>query len=395
MNIINAKTDCVPELVGYDSTRISALIKHFERLVNEKYIHGASYCICLKGNIIANGSVGASSFRDTGKMQPDSIFGIYSITKVFTATAIMQLVENGLIRLDTPVGEILPQFKEKPFDAVTIYHLLTHSSGLYPDTNCFPEDDDKTAWELIDKAADSFKGKPEDFDWISAALSKGLRVPTGTQWQYCSFGFVLLGEIITRVSGEDCHDYIENHIIKPIGMRDSGFSVTKAQAKRCYVFDEEEESNLASVISGKEYFDSDYIGVYRYIPRTGGGLFSTAPDLIKFANTMLYGGSYNGVRVLGRKSIEKMSTIQLHDTPDYCWGANTGNRMYGVGFDMRTGPAYIYSEGTFFHEGARASSMIIDPEEELTAAWVVPFACPDWSAVPLYNTTNVIWSGLI
>ena len=132
------------------------------------------------------------------------------------------LVEDGFIRLNTPVGEILPQFAEKPFDKITLWHLLTHTSGLYPDGGCFPEAAPKDAWELIDLAAEKWDGK-SDFDWISTGISAGLRRPTGTEWQYCSFGFALLGEIIARVSGKHAHDYIEEKILRPLKMTDSSF----------------------------------------------------------------------------------------------------------------------------------------------------------------------------
>lgn len=132
MNVISGKIDCKPIETGYDESRIEMLNKRFGEMIDKKIIHGAAYCISHKGKVIAHGALGRNNGMGTDTpMRPDTVFGIASITKTFTATAIMQLVEDGYIRLNTPVGEILPQFAEKPFDGITLWHLLTHTSGIY------------------------------------------------------------------------------------------------------------------------------------------------------------------------------------------------------------------------------------------------------------------------
>lgn len=397
MNFINGKIDCRPIETGYDESRIEQLNKRLGEMIDKKIIHGAAYCISHKGKVIAHGAIGRNnSLGEDTPMLPDTVFGIASITKTFTATAIMQLVEDGYIRLNTPVGEILPQFAEKPFDGITLWHLLTHTSGLYPDGGCFPEAAPKCSWELIDAAAEKWDGKSE-FDWISAGVSGGLRRPTGTEWQYCSFGFALLGEIVTKVSGMNVHDYIEEKIIRPLKMKDSGFYFTPETAKRCFPFEKEHKEYLDKIVSG-ELKGTDGEGtVWDKVPNTGGGLHSTVYDLIRYANAYIYGGRLDSERILGRKSVEKMSTVQLHNVSDHCWGANEPNRLYGVGFDIRRGPAFTYSDRTIMHEGAGASSLDIDLEEQFAAAWFVPFdeGANGWSAEPLYNVQNIIWSGII
>ena len=109
----------------------------------------------------------------------------------------------------------------------------------------------------------------------------------------------------------------------------------------------------------------------------------------------LNGGCLDNARILGRKTIEVMTTQQLKNVPDYCWGSNEPDRKYGVGFDMREGLAYTYSKGTYMHEGAGACSMDIDPKEQLAAAWFVPWNKGEWCPDPLYNVQNIIWSGII
>lgn len=397
MNVINGKINCKPSETGYDDSRIDMLNKRFGEMIDKRIIHGAAYCISHKGKVIAHGALGRNNAMgiDT-PMRPETVFGIASITKTFTATAIMQLVEDGYIRLNTLVGEILPQFAQKPFDGITLWHLLTHTSGIYPDGGCFPEAAPKSAWQLIEAAAEKWDGK-SDFDWISAGISGGLRRPTGAEWQYASFGFALLGEIISRVSGMNVHDYIEEKIIRPLKMTDSGFFLTPETAARAFYEDAREKDYLEKIASGEKNGRDGDGSVWDKIPNTGGGLCSTVYDLVRYGNAFLYGGRLDGARILGRKSVEKMSTVQLHGVPDFCWNANESNREYGIGFDIRHTPSFSYSYKTIMHEGAGASSLDIDLEEGLVAAWFVPFdeGANGWSAEPLYNVQNIIWSGLI
>lgn len=395
MNVILGKTECRPEDTGFDSSRLEVLHRHLQRIIDQKVICGASYCISHKGKIIASASIGAKSKIDAADpMQPDTVFKIASITKLFTTVAIMQLVEEGLIRLDTPVGEILEAFSEEPFKRITLWHLLTHTSGIYPDGGCFPEYLPKNAWQIIEEHVEHLSVEEmKTFDWVKVGISPGLRRPIGSEWQYSSFGFAILGEVITKVSGQFANDYIMEHIVKPLNMKETAFILTPELAKRHVIYGERNKEWLQSIIDGT--FKIDEENFWNRMPSTGGGLHSTVYDLARFGNAMLYKGRFDGVRILGRKSVEKITTVQLHNVPDNCWGANVPDRLYGVGFDMRQGPAYSYSEGTFMHEGAGTCSLDVDPKEELVVAWNVPFAGDDWSGLPLYNVQNIIWSGLI
>ena len=401
MNIINGKIDCRPSETGYDESRIEMLNKRLGEMVEKKVIHGASYCIAHKGKVIAHGAVGRNNAMGIDSpMLPDTVFGIASITKTFTATAIMQLVEDGYIRPNTYVSEIIPQFGEKPFNDITLWHLLTHTSGMCPDGGCFNEAT-MSPWALIGQAADKWDGKGE-FDWITPALKMGLRRPTGSEWMYSSFGFVILGEVISRVSGMNAHDYIEEKIIKPLKMNDSGFYPTAEMASRTFYggnfFGGQEYKDWLDKVAAGEINSRDGEGtVWDSVPNTGGGISSTVYDLVRFGNAYINNGRLDGARILGRKSVEKMSKIQLSGVPDHCWNANEPNRLYGIGFDIRHSLDFNYSDRTIMHEGAGASSLDIDLEEGLAAAWFVPFdeGANGWSAEPLYNVQNIIWSGLI
>ncbi|MDR0443563.1 MAG: beta-lactamase family protein [Treponema sp.] len=403
------KTEVKPAEVGYNGKRLEVLNKHLQGLIDDGEIQCATYCLSRKGKVFAHGAVGKKSFRkdDNTPVQPDSVRYIASITKVFTAVAIMKLVEDGITRLDVPIGEILPQFNTIPFTmpqyqktihaSITLFHLLTHTSGMHADGGCFENKYQTDYWKMIDDAYKLHdRDKNGEFDWISAALGtigNGLRVKPGSEGAYCSFGFVLLGAVIEKLTGMSAHKYIEDNISKPLGMKDTIFDLSPDMAKRYIITDEGFENYLNSVINGTN--EPEWIGEKLKIPSTGGGLNGTAYDLVRFGNMMLSGGTFDGARILGRKAVEKMTTMAIHNKPDYCWGSNEPDRGYGIGFDMRNGPAYTYSQNTFMHEGAGACSMNIDPKEEFVAAWFVPFSKEGWFSRALYNVQSIIWSGIV
>lgn len=388
--MISFKTEYSPENVGYDPQRIKAINRHFERMIAEKQIISANYCLARNGKIFANNAIGKLSYRegDNRELQPDTIQRIASITKLFTATAIWQLAEDGKLRVNQRVGEIIPEFNEKPYDEITIAHLLSHTSGLYPDSGCFPNKYFVDQWDFIHHS----KGE----NWIAASLGTGLRTKPGTEWAYCSYGYVILGEIISRVTGEFANDYIMEHIVKPCGLKDTGFDYRKKEVASRTNFPSKEREELVNAILQGTYTEKEEDAFWNKIPGTGGGMFSTAYDLCRFGIMLAQGGYIDGVRIIGRKAIEKMTALYTEPhIRDYCWGAGGPYRMYGLGPDLRNNEASLYSQGSFFHEGAGACSLIIDPVEQMVAAWFVPFVNDVWRPEPLYNAAAVMWSGLI
>lgn len=202
-----------------------------------------------------------------------------------------------------------------------------------------------------------------------------------------------MGAIIEKLTGVFAHTYIEENIFKPLKMVDSSFDVTQNNAARIIRRNEHQEQRFNAIQNGQEP-KYNHSPLWVKIPNTG-GVYSTPYDLIRFGNMLLNMGSYDGVRILGRKTVEKMTTHTLFNIPDRCWGAKVDNRQYGLGVDMRNGPIWLYSENTYLHEGAGACALIMDPIEKLCAAWFVPFAKEGWFGESLYNVTNIIWSGLI
>ncbi|MCL2633719.1 MAG: beta-lactamase family protein [Oscillospiraceae bacterium] len=392
------KTEVKPADVNYDESRLETLNNHFQKLIDDNEIYCATYCISRKGNVFAHGSIGYKSYKKDPKLlvSPTDIHYIASVTKVFTGVAIMKLVEDGITRLDIPVGEILPQFNSSPFNGINLFHLLTHTSGMHADGGCFPNaHNNEGYWHFIETAYHAYKNdkskKKEAFDWISAALAHGVRMGAGQEWAYNSFGFCVLGEVIEKLTGIHSHKFIEDYICKPLKLKDTTFDLTPKAAERYIIHNERNEKFVKDVLDGKPIKDDKPWDV---IPSTGGGMKSTVSDMNQFGNMVLYNGTFNNARILGRKAVQQMTDLAVK-LPDYCWEAGGNIRQYAIGFDHRNYEAFSFSPTTVMHEGYGACALYIDPEEELVASWIVPFTdCDNWCQKAMYSTVNVIWSGL-
>ncbi len=384
--MVRFNTPYSPADAGYNGDRLNVLDRHFRKMMDADEIQSANYCLSRDGKVFANNATGKFCYRedDDRPLQPDTIQRIASITKLFCATAIFKLAEDGMLRLNQPVGDFIEEFKSPPFDAINIAHLLSHTSGMQADPNAFANPYFKSPWYFIENM--------QGTNWIEAALSSGLRSRPGEEWAYCSFGFVILGEIVSRVSGVFVHDFIVENIVKPCEMQDSGFDPTIEQAKRHNIRHERMEKRMNDFIAGVK----EEPGIWAKIPSTGGGMFSTASDLCKFGTMLLNNGSYNGKRILGRKAVEKMTGFYLtNEVKDYCWNAGGIPRQYGLGPDLKHNLSSFYTKGSFFHEGAGACCLVVDPFEKLVAAWFVPFTHDKWYAHGLNNVAAIIWSGLV
>jgi serine-type D-Ala-D-Ala carboxypeptidase len=394
--MIITETKYAPGDVGYDVSRLDAVNRHFQRLIDVKELFGACYSLSRDGKTFANASFGRLSFRenDPRVMRPDTVQPIASITKLVFSAALFRLVEDGVIRLNQTAGSILKEMDVAPFKDITLAQLLTHTSGLRPDPGCFEDPYYKPFWHYI--------ASMKEGSWLEAGLSIGMRSKPGTEWAYCTFGYLILGEVLSRAAGVDVHDFIAKEIFEPCGMSDTGFEyrrpLTEDGARkfrglieRRTVLNEEDERDVAEVLEGRKHEPSPFDG----IPYTGYGIISTTADLLKFGNMLMNEGEAEGKRVLGRRTVIRMTErFTGPDIRDYCWGAGGAARPYALGPDKRRTADNLYSPSFFYHEGSGGCALIIDPEERMTAAWFTPFTGGVWSAAAMYNSGAVIWSGL-
>lgn len=321
------------------------MLLHLQTLINEKKITGAEFEVSCMGERIARGKLGIS----------DYYVDIQSITKMFTAVAILQLHEQGELRLDDFVAKFIPEFQRQSFSEITVLQLLTHTSGLAALQDAFPERN--MDWEA--ELSSGAKGK-----WIPAILHQGLFYQPGTKWEYSKAGFCILGELIQRITGLAAEEYIQKHILLPCGMKESHWRMQDD-------------------------------GIRDIVPQTAAGLFVPIGELVQFGMMLAQGGVYEGRRILEEASIQKMEQNQLPDgMRDFCWDHAGRVVTYGAGCPIFVNeePQWTVGERSIYHEGAGASMLFVNRKECLSAAWNTPFYDKNmWCDEAVKGTAAVMW----
>jgi CubicO group peptidase (beta-lactamase class C family) len=268
-------------------------------------------------------------------VRKDSLYLIASITKPIFAAAMMRLVERGKIRLNDPVGLYIPEFATNHKEGVTLWHLLTHTSGL----------DEGFAAELWERQAAAS-------DYLTGACRSFLSFPPGTSYAYCNTSFIIMGELIRRIAGVPYPDFLRAEVTEPLGMEDTGFVLNEAQRGRA-----------APVLSGQD-FDADY---FVSLAHPAGGLYSTARDLVAFGQAFMAGRHSSGYRLLGPAAIAAMTRLHTAGLRDV--GENPPlNAYYGLGWsktgtNRSSGPsAELTTPSGFGHGGATGTYLWIEPD---------------------------------
>ncbi len=317
------------------------------------------------------GPDGASALR------MDSVFRIASMTKAITATAAMQLVEQGRLELDKPVKTIVPEVGEARvltgFDAagkpqtrapdkdVTLRHLLTHTSGY--------------SYDLFNKNVARYM-EHEGLPSIVTCLNDSLRAPLlfdpGTRWEY-GIGIDWAGKMVEAVSGQSLEDYLQAHICGPLGMRDTSFVARDDMRDRLVSACARDPSGALSAIEFEFPADADF-------HMGGGGLLSTAPDYLRFTRMLLGRGSLDGVTVLKPETVALMGENSIGDievpplVSDNPAMAITAEmfpgqiKRWGLSFIINTENVDgCRAAGSLAWAGVHNTFFWIDPASELTA----------------------------
>jgi CubicO group peptidase (beta-lactamase class C family) len=332
----------------------------------------------------------------------DTIVRIYSMTKPITSVALMQLYERGAFQLDDPVSRYVPGWAglkvfadgdehdyrtRAPDRPMIIKDLLTHTSGLtYDFMRSHPVDALYRARGGIGGAAGT-----ESLEEVIATLGElPLQFSPGTRWQY-GMSTDAVGYLVQVLSGRPLDDYIAERITGPLGMDDSGFMVPADQAHRfaaCY-----ESVPGASGTPAFRLTDDPATSTFLRPPAMlsgGGGMVSTIDDYRRFADLLLGKGELDGVRLLGRKTVEYMTRNHLPENRDL---AAMGQAVFsetpfagvgfGLGFSVVLDPAtanVIDSPGEFAWGGMAGTCFWVDPLEELSLTFMVQVRSSD--AVP-------------
>lgn len=276
---------------------------------------------------------------DGDQVKQDSIFLLASISKPIVATAIMQLVDNGLLSFNVPITRYIPEFAQPGKLPVSAWNLLTHTSGM-----------ESEAW-----FAALFDAQTPQSAYLKAACKSILHFVPGTRYEYCNLSFYVLGELITRLSGTPYPDYLRKNIFEPLGMTDTSFDPGMSRKDR-------EAPVRGDLGTNLPYFKS--------IQHPGAGLWSTAADLVKLAQTYLNSGKSGDFHLLSPTSIEWMTRDHVDGLPQLSEGRDQPTH-YGLCWEKWTlSHRWPGSPRAFFHTGATGTLFWIDPEYDLVCVFL-------------------------
>ncbi|GMK48187.1 serine hydrolase domain-containing protein [Paenibacillus glycanilyticus] len=393
MSTSGVYTEIQPQETGFDPDARLRLEEHFKSLIEQKQIQSASYLLSANGKVFAKAAFGQLKYTDPDSVcQDDTIRKIASVTKLFTATAIFQLVEQGKLFLRQSVSEWIGEFKNATYEKIQIWHLLTHTSGLQADPGYFQEPYPRGWWDMLFAFEPETEGPdavtdPEELEkqrrsqWIRSLLSGQPLSAPGVEWSYSSAGFNVLGEIVSRASGIPFEQYVMERIVKPLGMNRTFFDIPEElHDEVCWI--NEHEKNRDTKKHDRKYSPQ----------RAGGGMNSTLDDLYRFGQMLLNKGTLDGVKILSRKSVEKMSTNVLNSGIEgFCWGGRVKSFTYGLGANL-TGHDDWLPVGSYGHEGAGRCKLLVDPQHQSVVVFFVPSNL-DWCPESINGTQNIIGSG--
>ena len=362
-----------PEQVGLSTERLGQLGQVLRQEIAKGKIPGAVALVARKGRIAYHEAFGARDPATRAPMTRDAIFRIYSMTKPVTSVAIMMLQEEGRLVLNDPVSKFLPQLTKlqvavEKKDAsgqptlelmpaqreITIHDLLRHTSGFtYGGRTTNLTVKEAYAREGVDAR-----------DLTNAELVDRLaKVPLahqpGTAWEY-SRSVDVLGRVVEVISGKSLGGFFADRIFRPLGMKDSGFSVPQAQQGRlaqAFPIDPATGDKIALI---------DVTTPPRY-ESGGGGAVSTTDDYVRFAQALLNGGRLDRARLLSRTTVAFMASDHLGPIsatirrPGYTFGLGFQVRR-DVGLDGQSG-----SIGEYGWAGAGGTYFWVDPKEQVVA----------------------------
>jgi CubicO group peptidase (beta-lactamase class C family) len=324
--------------VNAENDRLRPLKERMQAFVDEGQVSGVVALASADGQAHSI-AVGQSDLEKKTPMSDDTLFGIMSMTKPITATALMILVDEGKLSIDDPVEKYVAAFADakttggEPVRELKIRHVLTHTSGLTGDQGCK---------DSLEATANALAARPFAFQ-------------PGEKWEYGP-SLNVVGRIIEVVSGQPYEDFLDERIFTPLEMKETTFHPTAEQRGRAAVLYQLDEG-------GKELAPAERwhgIGDPDCVPNPSGGLFSTAPDMLRFYQMVLNGGELDGQRIVSEKSVREMTRVQ---TDDLKTGFTSGNG-WGLGWCIIRQPegvTGVLSPGTFGHGGAYGTQGWVDP----------------------------------
>ena len=342
-----------------DPERFDRIDQRVESAIRDGDLPGAVVLVWHRGETVYRKAFGDRSVTPVSEtMTPDTIFDLASLTKVVaTAPAVMMLVEDGLVRLRDPVARYIPGFDRHDKAQITIEHLLTHMSGLRPD---FPLEQE-------------FEGSATA---VTLAIDERPVDPPDTRFVYSDINFIVLAEIVTRISGEPFDQFVARRLFEPLGMGDTGFRPARDEIARIAPTESCRplgwpcgDATGASMLRGTVHDPT--------ARRMGGvaghaGLFGTADDLARFGAMFLGGGALDNVRVLAPLTVARMTRPA---TPP-----GMADRR-GLGWDISSryssNRGDLFSTDSYGHTGFTGTSIWIDAATQTVVIFLSSRVHPD------------------
>jgi CubicO group peptidase (beta-lactamase class C family) len=373
-----------PEKEGFSAARLQRLHRHFQSLADSGERPGAVTMIVRNGRIVDWRAYGLRDVEARLPMEKDTIVHIYSMTKPITSVAVMMLVEEGKLSLDGRADKFIPEFKDlkvyaggtverpvlaEPARPITIKHLLTHTSGL---TYGWGNDNVSALYRKADPL-----GAPSLKEFIARLAKLPLAFHPGERYEY-SVSIDVLGYIVEVVSGEPFDQFVEKRITGPLKMTDTHFRLPEAKRAR-----------LAKIYSRRDGKLETQPGLRTGgVPYGGMGLYSTIADYARFAQMLLNGGQLDGVRLLGRKTVDLMMMNHLVGLTKPTIGGDDANG-FGLGGAVRIDAARSgrpASEGLFGWDGAASTYFRVDRKENLALLLFLQWMPFDQPTLNLFET---------
>jgi CubicO group peptidase (beta-lactamase class C family) len=376
-----------PEREGFSPERLQKINAVMKQHVDAGRLAGASGLIARNGKIV---------FRENwGEMKPDTIVRMYSMTKGVTGVAAMILYEEGKFAMNDPLSKYLPEFShmrvgmestdsagKKQYYSVPAEHQITvrdlfrHTSGL--DYSGPKDENGDPAYKKIEMMG----GAPlVPFDLAEAVkrlATAPLNNEPGTMWRY-GYSIDVLGRLVEVLSGMTLDRFFEERIFKPLGMKDTAFYVPEEKWSRLATLYAPKPGGgiQRSTTPAQESFKKKpalFLG--------GAGLTSTLEDYSHFYAMLLNDGQYDGVRILGRKSVELMRSDHIGSMP-HVGGTLPEWEGFGLTFAVNPGPGKspdVGSAGTYRWGGAAGTTFWIDPKEHMFGLFLIQILPPNVSA---------------
>jgi CubicO group peptidase (beta-lactamase class C family) len=362
-----------PESLGLSPARLQGMSDVFKREVDKGTIPGVTVMVARKGQIGWFDAIGRQSPAAGAPMTKGSIFRIFSMTKPIVSIGIMKLLEEGRFLLADPVAKFIPEFAEQKVGVehngklelvpvqrpMTIHDLLRHTSGITYD---------HTGNGLVQQLYQQSRLRSRKItNEEHAAMVAGLPLicQPGAEWNY-SRSTDILGRIIEVVSGKTLGAFLTERILAPLQMAETAFHTAEENAGR-----------LAEPFPADPW-TGDKVQLFNMLEKPvmesgGGGLVSTTMDYARFCQMLLNGGTLDGVRIIGRKTLELMASDHLAPGVEVQGAMLPPGHSFGLGFAVRLqqGMApYAGSVGQFYWSGVAGTFFWIDPSEDLFAVFM-------------------------